>query len=562
MNTPPMFRIRKTFLRLCITVSILLTQDPMLHGQETGQLLLRMETMLKADPAMADSVRKSFAKLIISGRDDPDDSLSAHAALLLAEAYGRAGAVDIEVFFQAYAGSTAWSQARPSFHIERELRRALIREQQYKFPGASGRYTDALILAKRAGDTAGMIRATTGLLRVSTRLKDLTNARSLLKDIQPLASRLANERVLADLRQAEGAFHLAGGSYTAAMTSLAEAVSLHEAVRDSAAFTEDNIYMARSLRHLSKWADALSVLNEALAWSVHSTQSRVRVLIELAGVQEALGDPRKAMQYLEQADTLSYSSHPELWMEEVLPVLSTRLARIGEAANLEALLQRYLSVREMVKAKRDDAFLAAGRVISEWERLDSSDAAVRDIKRDRNRIMLVMLAFLLSAVWAVVVIFRQHQRMQTQLRALFRKNLEEMQQAAESSATQRILETEPPSNLEEATVQARYQAILQLMERDKPWLDPGFSLQDLSTRLATNQKYISQAINMFSETGFSGMMNRYRVNEARRLILEGKPDTSLNDIAHQAGFTNRVSFYRQFKEITGISPSEFLKLAR
>ena len=249
-------------------------------------------------------------------------------------------------------------------------------------------------------------------------------------------------------------------------------------------------------------------------------------------------------------------------MDEVLPALSTRLARIGEVAKLEALMQRYLSVRELVKIKRDDAYLAAGRVISEWERLDTTDSAVRDIKRGRNRIMMVLLAFLFSAICAVVIIFRQHQRMRSQLRALFRKNLEEMQQAAEASVQQRTLETEPPSNLEEATVQARYQAILQVMERDKPWLDPGFSLQELSTKLATNQKYISQAINMFSETGFSGMMNRYRVNEARRLILEGKPDTSLNDIALQAGFTNRVSFYRQFKDITGISPSEFLKLAR
>ncbi|MCE2833343.1 MAG: helix-turn-helix domain-containing protein [Chitinophagaceae bacterium] len=557
-----MFRLRQNLLRLCVSVSILLTQDPLLHGQETGRLLLRMETMLKADPGMADSVRKSFSKLIISGRDDPDDSLSAHASLLLAEAYGRAGAFDVEVFFHAYAGSTAWSQVRPSFHLERELRKAMIREQQHKFPGASGRYTDALILAKRAGDSAGMIRATTGLLRVSTRLKDLSNAQALLKDIRPLAMRLDNDRVLADLHQAEGAFHLANGSFTAAMASLELAVRFHETVRDSAAFTEDNIYMARSLRSLSRWTEALSVLNAALVWSVHSTQSRVRVLIELAGLHEALGDARKAMQYLEQADTLSYTSHPELWMEELLPALSTRLARIGEAANLEALLQRYLSVRELVNVKRDDTFLAAGRVISEWERLDTSDAAVRDIKKNRNRIMWVMLAFLLSAIGAVIVIFRQHQRMRTQLRALFRKNLEEMQQAAEASVQQRTLETEPPSNLEEATVQARYQAILQVMERDKPWLDPGFSLQELSTKLATNQKYISQAINMFSETGFSGMMNRYRVNEARRLILEGKPDTSLNDIALQAGFTNRVSFYRQFKDITGISPSEFLKLAR
>lgn len=557
-----MFFLKSIHLRLFIAVSFLFFQSTGLLGQETGSILLRMEAMLHEDPGMTDSVRKSFAELIINGRDDPDDSLSAHAALLLAEAYGRAGATDVEVFFHAWAGATAWSQVRPSFHLERELRRAQIREQQHKFPGASGRYTDALILAKRAGDTAGMIRATTGLLRVSIRLKDLSDAGVLLMDIRPLAIRLGNERVLADLRQAEGAFHLASGSFTAAMASLEEAGRFHKRVRDSAAFTGDNIYLARALRSLSRWADASSVLNEALAWSAHSTASRVRVLIEFAGLHEASGDARKAIQFLKEADVLSYSSHPELWMEEVLPALSTRLARIGEAANLEALLQRYLSVRELVQVKRDDAFLAAGKVISEWERLDTSDTAVRDIKRDRNRIMWVLLAFLLSAIWALVVIFRQHQRMQAQLRALFRKNLEEMQQAAEASATQRILETEPPSNLEEATVQARYQAILQLMERDKPWLDPGFSLQDLSTRLATNQKYISQAINMFSETGFSGMMNRYRVNEARRLILEGKPDTSLNDIALEAGFTNRISFYRQFKEITGISPSEFLKLAR
>jgi len=554
--------LKSIHLRLYIAVGFLFFQTTGLNGQETGSILLRMEAMLRADPGMTDSVRKTFSELIINGRDDPDDSLSAHAALLLAEAYGRAGATDVEVFFHAWSGATGWSQVRPSFHLERELRRAMIREQQNKFPGASGRYTDALILAKRARDTAGIIRATTGLLRVSTRLKDLSNAQLLLKDIRPLAIRMGNERVLADLRQAEGAFHLASGSFSAAITSLEEAVRFHGSVRDSAAFIADNIYMAKALRGLSRWADASSVLNEALAWSAHSTSSRVRVLIELAGLHEASGDARKEMQFLREADALSYSSHPELWMEEVLPALSTRLARIGEAANLEALLQRYLSVRELVQVKRDDAFLAAGKVISEWERLDTSDTAVRDIKRDRNRIMWVLLAFLLSAIWALVVIFRQHQRMQTQLRALFRKNLEEMQQAAEASATQRILETEPPSNLEEATVQARYQAILQLMERDKPWLDPGFSLQDLSTRLATNQKYISQAINMFSETGFSGMMNRYRVNEARRLILEGKPDTSLNDIALQAGFTNRISFYRQFKEITGISPSEFLKLAR
>ena len=525
-------------------------------------MLLRMESMLRADPGLADSVQRSFSKLIISGRDDPDDSLSAHAAVLLAEAYGRMGAEDLEMFFQAYAGSTAWGSSRPSFNLERELRRALIREQQGHYPGASGRYTEALTLAQRAGDSAGIIRATTGLVRVATCVKDLSTASALLSGILPMAIRLGNPRVLADLRQAQGSFHLAGGSYPEAVASLKAAIGFHESARDSAACASGKVLLARSLRKLSEQTGAVTVLTEALDWSLHSSTSRVRVLIELAELHEALGDVRTANGYLQYADALSFNSDPELWMDVVFPVLSTRLARIHESSSLEALLKRYLSVRETVKFKKDEAYLATGRVISEWERMDTSKTAVRSIKRDRNRIMMVMLAFLLSAVLAVVIIFRQHQRMRGQLRTLFRKNLEEMQQAAEASVSQRTLETEPPSNLEEATVQARYQAILQLMERDKPWLDPGFSLQDLSTRLATNQKYISQAINMFSETGFSGMMNRYRVNEARRLILEGKPDTSLNDIALEAGFTNRVSFYRQFKDITGISPSEFLKMAR
>jgi len=553
--------MKSVYVRLFLFAGVLIIPGLSSSAQETGSLLLRMESILLADPGMADSLRRSFSKLIISGSGDPDDSLSAHAAVLLAEAYGRTGAADLEVFFQAYAGSTAWVVSHPFFHIKREMRQAVIREQEGRFPGASGRYAEALTLAQRAGDSAGIVRATTGLLRVATRLRDLSTANTLLSDILPLATRLDNPGIMADLRLAKGALDIAEGSYQDAVASLESAIRVHEAVRDSAACVSGKLLLAKSLRKLSRPTDALSILTGALNWAYSST-SRVRVMIELAELHQSLGDAGKARDFLYEADSTAYAADPEFWMDEVMPALSTRLASIHESSSLEALLKRYLSVREIVNLKKDEAYLAAGRVISEWERMDTSNTAVRSIKRDRNRIMMVMLAFLLSAVMAVIIIFRQHQRMRGQLRTLFRKNLEEMQQAAEASVSQRTLENETPYNLEEATVQGRYQAILQLLERDKPWLDPGFSLQDLSTRLATNQKYISQAINMFSETGFSGMMNRYRVNEARRLILEGKPDTSLHDIALQAGFTNRISFYRQFKDITGISPSEFLKMAR
>lgn len=554
--------MKSAFLRLCVSVSILVLHTDLLCAQETGSLLMRIEAMLRADPAMTDSVRHAYTALIISGRDDPDDSLSAKAALLLAEAYGRSGFPDVEVFFQSYAGSTAWGVGHPNFQIERELRRAFIREKQHRFPGASGRYTDALGIANRAGDSAGIVRATTGMARVSIRLGDLSVAAASMRHILPIARRLGDQKIIGDVHQAVGELSLAKGAWQDALASLSEARRCHESVQDTVACIEDRLLLAKAFLKLSQPEDALQTLIQALQWSVRSITTRSRVLVDLAEFHRISGNEKESYRYLQEADTLSFKADPEWWMEEVLPLLSARLVSGGGAGPREVLRRRYLSVRDQVKRRRDETNLAEGKIISEWERLDTSNIAVRDIKRDRNRIMWVMMAFLLSALFAVIIIFRQHQRMRAQLRTLFRKNLEEMQQAAEVSVAQRVLESEPPANLEEATVQARYQAILQLMERDKPWLDAGFSLQDLSTRLATNQKYISQAINMFSDTGFSGLMNRYRVNEARRLILEGKPDTSLNDIALQAGFTNRVSFYRQFKEITGISPSEFVKLAR
>lgn len=77
--------------------------------------------------------------------------------------------------------------------------------------------------------------------------------------------------------------------------------------------------------------------------------------------------------------------------------------------------------------------------------------------------------------------------------------------------------------------------------------------------MGSNRKYISQAINRHSNINFNGLVNRLRVNEARRLMIE-EPNKSLGEVMDESGFSNRVTFYRQFKEITGFSPSEFQTL--
>ena len=105
-----------------------------------------------------------------------------------------------------------------------------------------------------------------------------------------------------------------------------------------------------------------------------------------------------------------------------------------------------------------------------------------------------------------------------------------------------------------------YLSILQKLEEERLYENPSFAIQDICDKLKSNRSYISMAINQYSNTNFAGLVSRLRVNEARKLMLDIANPLSLTEISTRAGFSNRVSFYRQFKEITGLSPTEFRAL--
>ncbi len=78
--------------------------------------------------------------------------------------------------------------------------------------------------------------------------------------------------------------------------------------------------------------------------------------------------------------------------------------------------------------------------------------------------------------------------------------------------------------------------------------------------LGTNQKYLYQAISENSESNFRSFLNRYRVDEAKRIIeqkIRMKEELNLSDIFSSAGFNSPVSFYRAFKSVTGLTPKEY-----
>jgi AraC-like DNA-binding protein len=114
------------------------------------------------------------------------------------------------------------------------------------------------------------------------------------------------------------------------------------------------------------------------------------------------------------------------------------------------------------------------------------------------------------------------------------------------------------SGLPRDYVAARLHRLERLMGEEKPWLDDRLSLDRLARLLGTSRHVLSQILNESLGTTFNDFVNRYRVREAQRLLLDMGSRKSITDLGLEAGFGSSATFYRAFKKECGTTPTDFL----
>jgi AraC-like DNA-binding protein len=103
-----------------------------------------------------------------------------------------------------------------------------------------------------------------------------------------------------------------------------------------------------------------------------------------------------------------------------------------------------------------------------------------------------------------------------------------------------------------------YRKLKQLLDKEKIYKQTDLSENKLAKKLKTNTSYLSAIINHRFEESFTTVINKYRIDEARRLLAS--PDYknfSIEGIAEEVGFNSRSAFYQSFKQITGLTPSQY-----
>lgn len=98
------------------------------------------------------------------------------------------------------------------------------------------------------------------------------------------------------------------------------------------------------------------------------------------------------------------------------------------------------------------------------------------------------------------------------------------------------------------------------MKNEKPFLDSELTLGILAKAMGLNRNQLSHLINTGIGENFYDFINKYRVEEVKRLMVDPqKQNYNLLGIALEAGFKSKSTFNLIFKRFTGLTPTEYKK---
>ncbi len=106
-----------------------------------------------------------------------------------------------------------------------------------------------------------------------------------------------------------------------------------------------------------------------------------------------------------------------------------------------------------------------------------------------------------------------------------------------------------------------YSRLIRHIEDKRPFLDPGYGLEDLARDLCSNKAYVSKVINEGSGLNFCQLMNRYRVDYARE-AFRNDSTLKVRDLSELSGFNSQVTFNMAFRLFYETTPGVWCKEVR
>lgn len=129
----------------------------------------------------------------------------------------------------------------------------------------------------------------------------------------------------------------------------------------------------------------------------------------------------------------------------------------------------------------------------------------------------------------------------------------------ESSLSQQKVQKYQNSALDSDRRAVILEKIESLFNDQKYYRDSRLNLDGLCKKLGDIPYVVSQAINQSHYQNFYSLVNLYRIEEAKLLLLQN-PHHPILEIAYSVGYNSKSTFNTSFKKLVEMSPSEYRKI--
>lgn len=276
----------------------------------------------------------------------------------------------------------------------------------------------------------------------------------------------------------------------------------------------------------------------------------------------ALGDLATAKEYIDKGRKEA-EQFPEI----------ERLKRLKELYARESSYQSGLGQQKLSRLYFDSTLIASTRyeqltgqhiILLGQQQLQEAELQLKSQQVARQKNILVFVLVVLAVITgAMIITIRLYRRRNAAYKALAQK-AKEWAQHKETAMPATIPEAngkngKEPAMEEDKQIMAR---IEYEMNEKFAYRAPDLNAESLAGRLGIHRNALSRAVNRTTDGNFSQYINTLRIKEAIRIISGTKHnELYIDELYEQVGFSNRSSFYRVFKQFTGLSPIEFQKNA-
>jgi AraC-like DNA-binding protein len=92
---------------------------------------------------------------------------------------------------------------------------------------------------------------------------------------------------------------------------------------------------------------------------------------------------------------------------------------------------------------------------------------------------------------------------------------------------------------------------------NKPFLNPDLTLNQLAEALDITPRILSQIINEYFNQNFYDYINKLRIEESKKMLIDTASKKTVLEILYETGFNSKSTFNNIFKKMTGLTPTEF-----